>query len=84
MNVAIQVGNGGVDHSKMMRPEEMNSTNMPRPAYKVTLPGGGSDLAGSMVAAFAAGSKAFKMSGKYLISNSICEFTNSSLVDTMY
>ena len=62
----------------------MNSSNMPRPAYKVTLPGGGSDLAGSMVAAFAAGSKAFKMLGKSLISNSICEFTNSSLVDTMY
>lgn len=48
----------------MMRPEEMTESNMPRPAYKVSLPGGGSDLAGSMVAAFAAGSIAFQTTGK--------------------
>lgn len=44
----------------MMRPEDMTPSNMPRPAYKVTSSGGGSDLAGSMVAAFAAGAIAFK------------------------
>jgi len=48
----------------MMRPEDMTSTNMPRPAYAVTSSGGGSDLAGSMVAAFAAGAIAFKQSSK--------------------
>ncbi|XP_060580783.1 endoglucanase A-like [Ruditapes philippinarum] len=55
-----QVGNGGIDHSKMMRPEDMTASNMQRPAYKVTSARGGSDLAGSMVVAFAVGSMAFK------------------------
>lgn len=50
----------------MMRPEEMTPDNMPRPAYKVTSSVGGSDLAGSMVAAFAAGAMAFQNFGKEL------------------
>jgi hypothetical protein len=59
----IKVGNGGIDHSKMMRPEDMTASNMQRPAYKVTSARGGSDLAGSMVVAFAVGSMAFKNKG---------------------
>lgn len=64
--VYSQVGNGGIDHSKMMRPEEMTPSNMPRPAYAVTSQG--ADLAGTMVAAFAAGAMAFRQSGEYTYS----------------
>lgn len=50
----------------MMRPEEMTPSNMPRPAYSVDSSGGGSDLAGTMVAAFAAGAMTFQSSGELL------------------
>lgn len=47
----------------MGRPEDMTASTVPRPAYKVTSSRGGSDVAGSVVAALAAGSIAFKDAG---------------------
>lgn len=72
------------DHYTMLRPEDMKPSNMPRPSYNVISSAGGSDLAGSMVAAFAAGSLAFESSGKvffyHLQSVSVLEFIMTFLL----
>ncbi|KAL3861005.1 hypothetical protein ACJMK2_007098 [Sinanodonta woodiana] len=55
-----QVADGDIDHAWWGRPEDMTSSNMPRPAYKVTKNQPGSDVAGETSAALAAGSIAFR------------------------
>ncbi|KAK9804363.1 hypothetical protein WJX72_009368 [[Myrmecia] bisecta] len=58
--ILYQVGNLTTDSEFWGPPEAMNSTNMPRPAYNVSTANGASDLAGQMVAAFAATALVFK------------------------
>ena len=55
-----KVGRGDLDHAYWGRHEEMT---MDRPAYKLNSTKPGSDLAGEMAAAMAAGSIAFRTTG---------------------
>ncbi|XP_067659684.1 uncharacterized protein [Haliotis asinina] len=57
----VQVGKGKTDHDVFGRAEDMT---MPRPAYKVTAAHPGSDVAGQMAAAMAAGAIAFETKDK--------------------
>ena len=56
-----QVGDGDQDHAYWGRPEDMT---MARPAWSLTTGRPGSDLAGEVAAAFAAGYLLFRDSGK--------------------
>ena len=56
-----QVGDGQLDHNFWGRPEDMT---MARPAWSLTTTRPGSDLAGEVAAAFAAGYLLFRDTGK--------------------
>lgn len=58
--IAYQVGNLTVDKQHWTRPEDMDRKTHKRPAYYVTTYNGTSDIAGQLVAAFAATSAAFQ------------------------
>ncbi len=56
-----QVGDGNADHAYWGRPEDMT---MARPAWSLATTRPGSDLAGEISAAFAAGYLLFRETGK--------------------
>jgi Glycosyl hydrolase family 9 len=64
MNKTMQVGRGDLDHAYWGRPEEMT---MPRPAFSISPSAPGSDLAGEVAAAFAAGYLVFRNTGTYFV-----------------
>ena len=58
---SLQVGDGGIDHAYMGRPEDMTVS---RPTMLVNSSHPGTDLAAETAAAFAAGSIAFAQNSK--------------------